>query len=234
MATTSTSTAACGTKSPPPGDPSRPGTTGLNRRPIELAKETLMRQVMVHMDDPRRGRTGTGAPNEDTTGGFEHIPGLMSLSSCRAPRGTAPSAPTPGETSIPSSTATASTSPAGTASCPSCAAPCSASPSSTCPTAAPRPNRCGSGTPAPARCHPTSCGAPTLLRDFEKVGLPSARVKEAMESIGYEKTLSINLTGGSRRERREGSAGNRYRESLQSCASSAHGAIGTSASSAQN
>jgi hypothetical protein len=24
------------------------------------------------MDDPRRGRTGTGAPNEDTTGGFEH------------------------------------------------------------------------------------------------------------------------------------------------------------------
>jgi hypothetical protein len=125
-----------------------------------------MRQVMVHMDDPRRGRAGVGAPNEDTTGGFEHIPGLMSLSSCRAPRGTAPSAPTPGETSIPSSTAT------------------------------PRPNRCGSGTPAPARCHPTSCGAPTLLGDFEKVGLPSARVKEAMESIGYEKTLSINLTGG--------------------------------------
>ena len=24
------------------------------------------------MDDPQRGRTGTGAPNEDTTGGFEH------------------------------------------------------------------------------------------------------------------------------------------------------------------
>ena len=81
-----------------------------------------MRQVMVHMDDPRRGRAGIGAPNEDTTGGFEHIPGLMSLSSCRAPRGTAPSAPTPGETSIPSSTATAATSPAGTASCPSCLA----------------------------------------------------------------------------------------------------------------
>ena len=55
---------------------------------------------------------------------------------------------TPGETYIPSSTATAATSPAGPASCPCCAAPCSASPSTTCPTGASPPRPCGCGTPA--------------------------------------------------------------------------------------
>jgi len=34
---------------------------------------------------------------------------------------------------------------------------------------------------------------PTLLGDFEKVGLPIARVKEAMEFIGYEKTALHQL-----------------------------------------
>jgi hypothetical protein len=39
-----------------------------------------MRQVIVHMDDPRRGRTGIGAPNEDTTGGFEPAAGTCATS----------------------------------------------------------------------------------------------------------------------------------------------------------
>ena len=34
---------------------------------------------------------------------------------------------------------------------------------------------------------------PTLLGDLKKVGLPIARVKEAMESIGYEKNTLHQL-----------------------------------------